>query len=83
MATYPKPDFRFFFKTLAGMAVFLAVLHWAPDLSVWVHERIYGATIVIDMRRFRMILVVAYVMVGVAVAVHLAGLLWAIWRNRS
>jgi hypothetical protein len=63
------------------MAVFLFVVHWIPDIAIWIHASFYGEVLIIDARRYRVVLVVAYVMVGVAVVVDLAGQLWAAWHN--
>jgi hypothetical protein len=64
------------------MAVFLVIVHWIPDIAAWMHANFYGEVLVIDARRYRVVLVVAYVMVGVAVVVDLAGQLWAAWHSR-
>lgn len=82
-SSYPKPDFRLFFKALFGTVGFLVLLHWLPDIATWIYAHFYGEAVVVDPQRFRMITVVAYVMAGVATIVHLAGLLWATWKNRK
>jgi hypothetical protein len=83
VVNHPKPDFKGTLKVLTGMAVALVFLHWVPDIATWVHAHYYGEQLVIDPKRYRAVLGVAYVMGGIAVTVNLAGLIWAIWHNRK
>lgn len=82
LPTYPKPDYRSFCKNTAGMAVSLVVLHWAPDVAVWIHAAFYGEDLVIEPSSYRTVLFVAYIMSGLAFSIGLAGLLWSAWHHR-
>jgi hypothetical protein len=83
MTNYPKPDFKKTLKLFTGMALSLVAFHWAPDIAVWIHAKLYGEVLVIDQQSYRTALVVVYAMVGIAATVNLAGLTWAIWHNRK
>jgi hypothetical protein len=82
MAKYPKPDIKRTIKSVIGLISFLIVLHLMPDIATWIHAQFFGQGLVINERRYKMMLFVAYVLVGVAVAIDVAGQLWAIWHNR-
>ncbi len=79
---YPKPDFPSLAKTVTGMAVALAFLHWVPDLATWIHLHFYGEKLVVNERSYRAVLFVAYFMGGIATSIHLAGFLWATWHAK-
>jgi len=83
MKTYPRPDWKFFFKNTGGMILFLGFLHWIPEIATWIQANLTGETLLIDERRFRMILIVAYAMTGIAFLIHVTGLTWAWWHNRG
>jgi hypothetical protein len=82
MKRYPPPDWRFFAKNTVALAGFLFLLHWIPEMATWIHSVVWGEVMTIDMAKFQRVLYVAYAMVGVAVSVHGAGLLWAVWHSR-
>ena len=77
---YPRPDYRSFLHGFIGMAVCLVVIHWIPDLAIWIHAHFFGEKLVIDERALKFKLVVAYVGFGIATAIGLAGLAWAAWH---
>jgi len=83
MPNYPKPDYRFFFKSTDGMLVALTAFHWAPELAVWIHATFWGEELVIDPRSYRTALLVMYAVAGISFSIHLAGLLWSAWHHRG
>ncbi|MEJ1164380.1 hypothetical protein V9K97_11795 [Variovorax sp. CCNWLW186] len=83
MPMYPKPDFPFFFKTSACLAIVLVVLHWLPEIATWLHATIYGQKLSVEPRRFRLVLLAGYALVGISLSLQLAGLLWASWHHRK
>jgi hypothetical protein len=83
MPTYSKPDFPFFFKTTACLAIFLVVLHWLPEVATWLHATMYGVKLSVEPRRFRLVLLVGHALVGISVSLQLVGLLRASWHHRK
>lgn len=77
---YPKPDYKFFFRGVAGMAACLIAIHWIPDIAIWIHANFFGEKLVINERAFRFKQIVAYVAAGFAVTAGLVGLAWAAWH---
>jgi hypothetical protein len=79
---YPTPnlkDLRNFF----GMAFSLLVLHWAPDVISWIYANWLNEIIVINQRRYRGVLIVAYVITGVVSVLWIVGACYATWQNRK
>lgn len=83
MKRYPPPDWKFFAKNSAGLAGILALLHWIPEIATWIHSTVWGEHLTVDAANFQRALYVAYAMGGVAVSIHLAGLLWSSWHHRK
>ena len=83
MNRYPPPDWKFFAKNSAGLAAVLVLLHWVPEIATWIHSTVWGERLIVDSTKFRRVLYVAYAMGGVAVSIHLAGLLWSSWHHRK
>jgi hypothetical protein len=83
MKYYPKPDWRGFVKNVAGTTVFLALIHAAPYVATWIHATFYGERLEVDSRSFRAVLILAYVMYGVAFVIGASGLAWSWWHNRG
>ncbi|MFS8138125.1 MAG: hypothetical protein ACMG50_08380, partial [Thermomonas sp.] len=80
--SYPKPDWQTFFKATGGLIAFLVVLHWIPEVAIWMHAHFFGDRIVVNERSYHAILVVAYAMCGIAWTIHLSGCAWGWWHNR-
>ena len=82
MSNYPKPDYAHFAKGICSMAICLLVLHWTPEIATWIHAEFFNETLLVDQRRYHMVLVVAYVLMGGAALFYLAALLWATWHHQ-
>ncbi|MGO4391273.1 hypothetical protein AB4Z46_07955 [Variovorax sp. M-6] len=78
-AIYPKPEWVAFVRGTCVMAILTVSLHWLPDILIWGYAQ-FGKGLVINERRWEFIRGVWYAMVGGAVTVNLAGLLWASWH---
>lgn len=83
MNRYPPPDWKFFIKNSARLVGVLALLHWIPEIATWIHSVVWGEQLIVNAAKFQRVLYVAYVMGGVAISIHLAGLLWSSWHNRK
>jgi hypothetical protein len=58
-------------------------LHWIPDLAAWFYAHFYAETFVIDERRYRVLLVIAYVMAAFPTLLWIVGACYATWQNRK
>lgn len=80
---YPKPDFKVFFRGAAWVWGCVIFLHCIPDLAAWFYAHFYGETFVINERRYRVLLVIAYVMAAFPTLLWIVGACYATWQNRK
>lgn len=81
-AKYPDPDWRGFCKSVSPLICFLVLLHWAPDLAAWLHERILGRVIYINVRKYDVLFVVGYALAMTPITVGSLGNAWSTWHRR-
>ena len=65
------------------MILFVTAVHWIPEVATWIHAHFYGETFVVNERRFRALLVVAYVMAAFPTLLWIVGACYATWQNRK
>jgi hypothetical protein len=80
---YPKPDIKEFLRNVGGMAFFLGILHLAPDIMVWIYANWLGTPIVINEKRHHAVMVIAYVVAGIPIAIWIVGACYATMKNRK
>ncbi|ARN20542.1 hypothetical protein A4W93_11915 [Piscinibacter gummiphilus] len=75
-------DIKGFLGRTAAVAAILLFFHWIPDLYVWFSANAQHRAVVIDPRRYRFILIVAYALCGFGFLLESSGILRELIRRR-
>lgn len=75
-------DIKGFFGRTAAVSVILVFFHWIPDVYVWIAANLQHRDVVVDPRRYRFIVVVAYVICGFGFLLESSGIVREMIRRR-
>ena len=81
--TYPPPDWSHFARNAIPLTVFLAILHWLPEIGTKV-AGLLNSSFVLNQRSYAAILFIGHALAITGVATGLLGLIWSSWhRSRT